>query len=644
MADRSIPSLVRHAAPARSTIPGRAAPVAQHHLLLGLQGAAGNRAVQRLVAQNRKETGPLLWPTSSKIQVQACRGEVHRGCDCAAGTSLEADGQHDGDQFTADDVTTQRAPADAAGQGRPPLTSPRFAGDVVLEACHQDKARLAQGAKSDSVRKIQQALVDLDFDLGPSGVDADYGPRTAAAVRAFKAREALGSEQFGDVGPGTMSRLDELLPGEAPPPVPPPVPAPDVVDEAVEEDGTLSCPVDKDVVTAVESEAELAAPLERNALQAGSPKENLTTSPTPPSILTAVAKFKNLVNEKDAAGNQVAGANISNKGQFYVIGKLREVIGAEITRIANSGDVDSVVFATKARAAMADLKEPKISDPLIAECDRIAKATQSPEKSAMKALLRSAGSGGTIDAALFAALDLSPNDAMPQTVLVQFRSIRAARAVFNFDLTACGGAALRIARRVQRRGGVVPRKAKGADVSARLAAGTGFEDLRPMGSPSSAREPAATAAVTPTASNNSKMFGDVLDQVGVAGVVAQIRSALADGKTVHCRVLSGLGYGVGTTATGSTTPSAKAKRAKIGAPPEEHSLLLIGSDGANIFVFHDPDAGVSHSPEPGFGLLTFDAAEGRFSTAENAGDLVVAQDGKHARGDKRYQVISAVSV
>ena len=69
-----------------------------------------------------------------------------------------------------------------------------------------------------SVSKVQQALVDLDrgYDLGSSGpgrdgVDSSYGPKTAAAVRQFKHDENLGFEQFGDIGPGTMHRLDEIF-------------------------------------------------------------------------------------------------------------------------------------------------------------------------------------------------------------------------------------------------------------------------------------------------------------------------------------------------------------------------------------------------------------------------------------------------
>ena len=84
------------------------------------------------------------------------------------------------------------------------------------------------------VSKVQQALLDLGFDLGSSGLNGDgidgvYGPKTAAAVRAFKEREQLGFEQFGDVGPGTMGRLDQLFP-------PRPTPDPSCADEPVNTD------------------------------------------------------------------------------------------------------------------------------------------------------------------------------------------------------------------------------------------------------------------------------------------------------------------------------------------------------------------------------------------------------------------------
>src|SRR6266853_780175 len=105
-----------------------------------------------------------------------------------------------------------------------PLPSPRFSPSAKLERCFEDTDRLGQGdPDTDPVTRIQQALIDVQqitgntYDLGSTGpnndgVDGDYGPKTAAAVRKFKADEKLGFTQFGDVGPGVMHRLDELFP------------------------------------------------------------------------------------------------------------------------------------------------------------------------------------------------------------------------------------------------------------------------------------------------------------------------------------------------------------------------------------------------------------------------------------------------
>ena len=102
------------------------------------------------------------------------------------------------------------------------LTSPRFAGDLKLEACYDDEARLTKGDQGDSVARVQQALIDLGYDLGPTGADGIYGDLTWNAVKQFKADQRLGWESMGDVGPGTMGRLDELFPSESPPNMTPP--------------------------------------------------------------------------------------------------------------------------------------------------------------------------------------------------------------------------------------------------------------------------------------------------------------------------------------------------------------------------------------------------------------------------------------
>jgi peptidoglycan hydrolase-like protein with peptidoglycan-binding domain len=126
---------------------------------------------------------------------------------------------------------------------RAPLTSPRFVGEPALQACADNNGRLGVGARDSTVHqpvsKVQQALLDwgakkgVAVDLGRSGpggngVDGVFGGKTAEAVKLFKREEHLGSEQFGDVGPGTMNRLNGLFPAPAPtpPPAPPAPPAP----------------------------------------------------------------------------------------------------------------------------------------------------------------------------------------------------------------------------------------------------------------------------------------------------------------------------------------------------------------------------------------------------------------------------------
>jgi hypothetical protein len=97
------------------------------------------------------------------------------------------------------------------------LTCPRFlradgTPEPTLQACFEDHKRLGVGAKGEPVRMVQEALLALKFDLGPFGADASFGNDTAAAVRAFKKAQKLGFEHIGDVGHGTMGRLDDLCP------------------------------------------------------------------------------------------------------------------------------------------------------------------------------------------------------------------------------------------------------------------------------------------------------------------------------------------------------------------------------------------------------------------------------------------------
>ena len=349
---------------------------------------------------------------------------------------------------------------------------------------------------------------------------------------------------------------------------------------------------------------------------------------------------------------------MTDAGQFVFATRLRDAIELVVRRIEAVGDRDAKAYATAARLAMnAAMSRKKEVDTHITTCVGIANATSSSAAIDMLVLLKKAGSGGSIDAALFAALEASATDQLPATELLPFRSLRALKAIAAFDATACGGHALRLAQRVLRKGGLVPRKVKGASMAAVLASGAGFNDMRPMANLSSTREPTATRAVTAGA---TELLGDVIDQAGASSAAAQMRKALSDGKLIHARVVSGEGYGAPGTSVGKIDPITKkrvdepasitAKRHAIGKAPEEHSLLIIGFDG-DKFVFHDPDASVSSGAGggPGFGLLFFDAVENRLSTAKSPADMLVDEKGKHNAGqhgahDKRYQVISLTSV
>ena len=161
-------------------------------ILLNLQRTVGNHTTASLF--------------TSRTPVQ------RRGCcaSCATdGQCQEAEGSEAEERRPATILPAQRT----VGDGHD-LTSPRFAGDVRLEACYDDQARLGRGATGESVTKIQQALIEWGYDLGSAGADGIYGERTSNAVKAFKKNEQLGWEHMGDVGPGTIGRLNQLYPSD----------------------------------------------------------------------------------------------------------------------------------------------------------------------------------------------------------------------------------------------------------------------------------------------------------------------------------------------------------------------------------------------------------------------------------------------
>jgi peptidoglycan hydrolase-like protein with peptidoglycan-binding domain len=83
------------------------------------------------------------------------------------------------------------APESIGGQSR---STGRASGGLRERALALQAAPASVGAAGEPVRRVQQALIDLGYDLGPWGADGAFGDATAAAVRAFKRDEELGFE------------------------------------------------------------------------------------------------------------------------------------------------------------------------------------------------------------------------------------------------------------------------------------------------------------------------------------------------------------------------------------------------------------------------------------------------------------------
>ncbi len=534
-------------------------------------------------------------------------------------------------------AVVQRKPAAGAT-----LTSPRFAGDPVLEACFQDKARLGVGATGDAVTKVQQALIDLGFDLGPTGADGSYGSHTASAVRQFKKDQRLGFEQIGDVGPGTMARLNELLPNQAGF-----VATPGEAEEGEE----IACPVDDDIVTAgqqrqASSSALVGTTTTAGSAGAGAPGLTTVGRGGPVGIDEAIDRFKQKVN----VSNAQPGLNISDLGQFHWGTQIAAEIGADMTVIGTEpGGREFEQRGKRLLLQIARNPKDKTIGAGILELDGIAaKAPTALRQRMLDLMADKPVQPGAVIEALWAGLEKSPDDKMPSVQTL--KSVRLFRRVRVFELTECGSHASRVAGRLHRKGGITALDRKVPPLNEVMGTFNIVTDFRPIGRPAGLDDASIEQAIDKSGSSDF-MMGQVMQQTGVSSVVGRMQKAIDAGQLLHVRVVSGVGFGGKLGA-----PNKKATRVKSQLPKkdskgnpkaitgfEEHSLLVIGFD-QDKFVFNDPDANVSSDPKAGFGLLHFDNANSRLGTGETAGDMPVNEDGKTRTGQKRYQVISVKTI
>ncbi|MEM9151928.1 MAG: DUF4157 domain-containing protein [Cyanobacteria bacterium P01_F01_bin.3] len=123
--------------------------------------------------------------------------------------------QQSANQNVGRQTAIQRQP----GKSQHSLMNPRFAGNRQLEATLNNKLVITVGFCGDAVRLIQEALLDLGFELPEFGADCEFGSETQNAVAKFQAMhsESHGTLVDGQVGFQTMELLDQEAPVGLPP-------------------------------------------------------------------------------------------------------------------------------------------------------------------------------------------------------------------------------------------------------------------------------------------------------------------------------------------------------------------------------------------------------------------------------------------
>lgn len=95
------------------------------------------------------------------------------------------------------------------------LTAPRFVKNQRLQKACENTPPLSAGEASKGVRDLQQALIDLGFDMpisthrGSKPPDGIFGNETKAKLIAFQKKQGLVAD--GIAGKHTLEQLDKIF-------------------------------------------------------------------------------------------------------------------------------------------------------------------------------------------------------------------------------------------------------------------------------------------------------------------------------------------------------------------------------------------------------------------------------------------------
>jgi hypothetical protein len=134
------------------------------------------------------------------------------GLDCLSDPFILASAPPAEDPFaTAPIAQPAAAPAKASARSAGNdsiLENAPLAGQPELESVAGGKSALRRGAKGAGVKALQEALIELGFDVA-GGADGAFGPALEGAIKALQARQGLDTD--GVLGPATLKAIDARL-------------------------------------------------------------------------------------------------------------------------------------------------------------------------------------------------------------------------------------------------------------------------------------------------------------------------------------------------------------------------------------------------------------------------------------------------
>lgn len=162
---------------------------ARQRYAVGLQRTAGNRAMSRVAGRAAARAVQRDAPAASEWDIAP---NPYATTEKGGGAATE---------LPANPYAVEMDPVT--------LSNPRFVGEPRLEKIAGGGPPLSAKDNGRTVKTIQQALVDLGFELVQHEKDGDYGPETQTAIKLFRDRRSMPGT---DLTARALGELDRTAP------------------------------------------------------------------------------------------------------------------------------------------------------------------------------------------------------------------------------------------------------------------------------------------------------------------------------------------------------------------------------------------------------------------------------------------------